>query len=374
MKPCHVAIFTEGMSIGPFRIIAACLARGFKEMGISCDVVVLKATDDERAQFPDLNIISLDSRRAIFSLPGLVAYLRKMTPDVLFSMPWYFNVIAIWAKLFSRTNTKVVMGEHNIISLEAKIEHGHVPRLKYMPVFMRWTYPFGDGIIGVAVDVIEDLIVNVKVSRRIPMTVIPNPADLPRTLQRAAEHANLPVFADPTAPLILTVARFARQKNLDVLLRAVAEVRKTRSANLLIIGEGVLRPQLEELVGELGLIACVAMPGIDHNPIRYMAICDVFALVSEWEGCPVALQEALTVGAAVVVSDAPGGCREMVNNGDCGIVVPTGDPSALAAAIRSLLSDEALKREYQRKAKIRANDFRYDVVSEKYIAFAASLP
>ena len=82
-------------------------------------------------------------------------------------MPWYFNVLAIWARLLARTNTKVIMGEHNIISLEAGIEHKDKLRLRYLPVVMRHSYSYGCGIVGVAQDVITDLIKEVKISTNI---------------------------------------------------------------------------------------------------------------------------------------------------------------------------------------------------------------
>ena len=87
-------------------------------------------------------------------------------------------------------------------------------------------------------------------------------------------------------PTIVTAARLAKQKQLDGLLYAFAQVVRVRPARLLILGEEPLRGELEQLCQELGIADSVAMPGYDSNPYRYMAKADIFVLASAWEGCP----------------------------------------------------------------------------------------
>jgi glycosyltransferase involved in cell wall biosynthesis len=104
-----------------------------------------------------------------------------------------------------------------------------------------------------------------------------------------------------------------------------------------------------------------------------MAACDAFVLASAWEGCPVALQEALVAGAPAIVSDALGGSKELVGYGEFGMVVEQGDVDALARALSKLIFDEKLKAELRAKAKVRGADFGYDVISRQYLEFAESL-
>jgi len=374
MIPKKVAIFTHGIEGGTFTNIGTALTRGFKELGVSCcDLVVLNATNEEKAKYPDVNVVSLNVTRASFSLLPLVRYIRKEKPDVIFPMPWYFNVIAIWARNLSLTNTKIIVGEQNIISLEAGIEHRDKLRLKYLPVVMRYTYPYGDGIIGVAQDVITDLVKEVKVSTRIPMTVIFNPVDVSRVQQLAKEPIDHPWFQNHNVPVIVTAARLAKQKRLDILIRAFARVVDVVPAKLLILGQGPLRAELENLCKELQIEEHVDMPGFDSNPCRFMSACDVFVLASAWEGSPVALAEALASGAAVIVNDATGGSKDIIEYGKYGMMVPTGDHDALAKSIIQVLTDTKLKSHYQEQSLSRSQDLQALKISKQYLDFYNSV-
>ena len=374
MYPKKVALFIHGIEAGTFTRISTALIRGFKEMGVEeCDLVVLNATAEEKAQYPDINVVSLDVKHATYSLLPLTRYIREAAPDVIFPMPWYFNVLAIWASRLAGTGTKVVMCEQNVISLEAGIEHRNQLKLRYLPLIMRYSYPFGHGIIGVAKDVLTDLVEEVKVPAHIPMTVIPNTVDVEKVQRLAQEPISHPWFDQHDLPVILTTARLAKQKRLDLLIQAFAKLTKTTPARLLILGQGPLRSELENLCKELKVEESVSLPGYVSNPYGFMANCDVFVLASAWEGSPVALGEALSCGAAIVVNDAPGGSKDMVGYGEYGLVTPMGDVDGLAAAISKLLTNPELKEHYRKQARLRAQDFEYSKISRQYLNFYQSI-
>ncbi len=374
MNPKKVAIFIHSVENGTFTHIATNLIRGFKDLGVTqCDLVVLNATEEEKANFPDINVISLDAGPATYSLMKLVRYLREHQPDVIFPMPWYFNVIAIWARLLAGTNTKVIMGEHNIISLEAGIEHKNNLKLKYLPVLMRHSYPHGHGIIGVAQDVITDLVKEVKISTKIPMKAIANPLDVDLVQKRSQEPVDHPWFQNQNIPVILTAARLAKQKQLDVLIRAFAGVLDVMPARLLILGKGALKPELESLCKELQIEEHVAMPGYVSNPCSFMSVCDAFVLASAWEGCPIAIEEALASGAPIIVNDAPGGSKDLVDYGKYGMMVANGDQKALTEAMIKVIGEPDLKKHYQAQARKRSHDFNYLKISQQYLDFYKSV-
>jgi len=130
---------------------------------------------------------------------------------------------------------------------------------------------------------------------------------------------------------------------------------------------------LEQLSRELGIEDAVWMPGYDTNPYRYMAAADVFVLASAWEGCPIALQEAMGCGAAVVVTDAPGGMKDIIEHGKHGLLVPTGNPAALAKGLLQILTDSALKQHYREQAQLRSHDFHYLNTSQQYLDFCQAV-
>jgi glycosyltransferase involved in cell wall biosynthesis len=95
------------------------------------------------------------------------------------------------------------------------------------------------------------------------------------------------------------------------------------------------------LVRQLGLSECVALPGFDPNPFRYMARAKVFAMSSIYEGFPNVLVQALACGCPVVSTDCPSGPSEILNGGAYGYLVPVGDADALATCILKTLHGEA---------------------------------
>jgi glycosyltransferase involved in cell wall biosynthesis len=146
------------------------------------------------------------------------------------------------------------------------------------------------------------------------------------------------------AELLVTVGRYAPEKDHALLLDAIARLAPTRPRlRALVIGGGPLEEALRRRVDELGLHAVVQLLGSREDAVAIAAAADVFALSSESEGLPLALLEAMVVGTAVV-STAVGGVGDAIRDGETGLLVPHGDPDALAAAVERLLDDERLRQ------------------------------
>lgn len=167
---------------------------------------------------------------------------------------------------------------------------------------------------------------------------------------------------------MLAVGSFKTQKNFPLLIRAFAQLPQSLKAKLIILGEGVLRPELEMLIQELGLQERVALPGFALDPSCWYRSADLFVLSSNWEGFGNVIVEALECGMPVVSTDCPSGPAEILANGRYGQLVPVGDATALAAAIQASLLEahdhEALRR--------RAQDFAVPKIAEQYLAYFRS--
>jgi glycosyltransferase involved in cell wall biosynthesis len=138
--------------------------------------------------------------------------------------------------------------------------------------------------------------------------------------------------------LLITVARLAPQKALDVLLRAVA--RLPSSVHLVIVGSGPLDAQLKALASEVGIDQRVRFLGYRSEPQDYVAAAGVFCLTSVWEACSLAAQEAIALGVPVV-STSVGGMPELIEDGVSGRLVAPGDDRAFAAAVADVLAAPA---------------------------------
>jgi len=168
--------------------------------------------------------------------------------------------------------------------------------------------------------------------------VVYNPVLSPALMALARQAPGHPWFAPGQPPVILGVGRLTRQKDFPTLIRAFAEVRRCRSARLMILGEGEERGRLEALALELGVADDVALPGFRENAMAYMAGSALFVLSSAWEGLPTVLIEALAAGTRVVSTDCPSGPREILQDGRLGALVPVGDAVALTGAMIDALA------------------------------------
>lgn len=148
---------------------------------------------------------------------------------------------------------------------------------------------------------------------------------------------------------ILSIAAHNEKKGLDVLLRAFLLVsnRKPR-LDLLLAGDGPLRPQLEELAKTLKIDSQVKFLGYQQRDqiTRLLHECDLFVLPSRSEPFGIVVIEALACGKAIVASNV-GGIAEIITNGENGILVDPDDPVALAQAIYNVLDDNNLRRKIE---------------------------
>jgi glycosyltransferase involved in cell wall biosynthesis len=167
------------------------------------------------------------------------------------------------------------------------------------------------------------------------------PTDAADDGARARVRAALELPAD--AVLFACFARLAPQKNHAGLLESFAAgpARDPR-AHLLLCGDGPLRDTLEAQARALGLTR-VRFLGERHDVPALLAAADAVVLASHWEGSPLTVMEAMAA-ARPVVATAVGGVPELLHHRRTGLLVPPRSPRALAAAMRQLLDDPALRQ------------------------------
>lgn len=163
--------------------------------------------------------------------------------------------------------------------------------------------------------------------------------------------------APPTGiPLVVSVARLHPAKNLPLLLAALARLRDENVRfDAVIVGDGKARGEVEEALRVLALTDQVELAGLATQPeVRaWWQRASVAVLSSDREGFPVSLMEAAACGVPAVAT-AVGGVAELVDDGITGLLVPPGDVGALAAALRRLMADPALRRSMSLAARARA--------------------
>ncbi len=173
------------------------------------------------------------------------------------------------------------------------------------------------------------------------LVVVPNGISDAVPGGRDAARAGLGLAPDDVA--LVTVASLTPAKAQHVLLEAFARLAAAvPAARLFLAGDGPRRAALEDRARGLGVAERVRFLGVWRDVPGLLAAADLFVLSSVREGLSLSLLEAMRAGRAVVTTDA-GGSREAVADGVTGRVVPPGDAAALAAAIRRLRDDPALR-------------------------------
>ena len=154
------------------------------------------------------------------------------------------------------------------------------------------------------------------------------------------------------------MARLHRQKGISFLLKAAGKIQEViPDVKIVIVGGGPWQDRLNRLNQELQHSDCVRILGERSDAYDLLALFDVFVLPSLWEGLPYVLLEAAALGKPVVATDVDGP-RELIKNGETGLLVPSSDPASLAQAVITLLRDR------EKASKLGAN-FKRDL-SQKY--------
>jgi glycosyltransferase involved in cell wall biosynthesis len=133
-----------------------------------------------------------------------------------------------------------------------------------------------------------------------------------------------------------------------------------------ILGEGPEREALDARVARHGLGGRILLPGPVAEPGAVLARSALFVLASDYEGFPNALCEAMAHGLAVVATDCPVGPREIVRDGVDGLLVPTGDQAALAAALGPLMGDAETRQRLGRAAAAITDRFASGVIVDRW--------
>jgi glycosyltransferase involved in cell wall biosynthesis len=178
------------------------------------------------------------------------------------------------------------------------------------------------------------------------VSVLPNPA--PAVGELPLLEGGRPALAADTSVALAFAGRLTSQKDLGVLLEAVAAV---PSVTLALLGDGPERERLEAVTARLGIGDRVQFLGGGDRAdvLRLFAAAEAAVLSSSWENFPHTVVEALAVGTPVIAT-AVGGVPEIIRDGENGLLVPARDPAAFAAALLRFAGDAALRQRLHRAA------------------------
>jgi len=214
-----------------------------------------------------------------------------------------------------------------------------------------------DRVVGVGRAVREALIANEGLPAK-RVDVIYNGVDLApfrASAKRGRAAARKELLWAPEEFVVIQVARLDPLKDHLTAIRVMARVREACShARLVLVGEGAERASIEAEVKRLALTAHVTLLGQRHDVPRLLAASDLCLLSSRSEGIPLTLIEAMAAGVPVVATNV-GGVGEVINDGETGLLAPSGDDEALAAAVLRITREASLRDRLVAAAYLKAN-------------------
>jgi len=143
----------------------------------------------------------------------------------------------------------------------------------------------------------------------------------------------------PAGAVVLgAVGRLEKEKRFDLLLETAARVEPPLRPLVVLVGEGSCREALTRQAAALGMADRLRLLGQRDDVREFHQAFDVYVQTSDTEGVPNAVLEAMALETPVVATDV-GGTGELLGGGDCGLLAPRGDATALAAAVSRVLSD-----------------------------------
>ncbi len=340
------------MPLGGSSIFLVNLARAFHHRGLLLPVVVLSEVNEFAADFAGFvgSVTTISCRRHIYEDRLRLAYAevaRWQPRAVLASLgPGSFELLRVAPPSCARIG----------------VIQSHEPSVYSSVVYGPWL----DAMVGVSAEICSHLS-TLREFSHCRIERIPYGIPFSGTVARNA--------APPDQPLrVVYVGRIVEEQKRVSRLVELVRLLEQRAANcrLTLVGSG---EQLAEMQSALSASRLVEFAGaVPYDDVqRLLAAQDVFILLSDYEGLPLSLLEAMGQGVVPVVSDLASGIREVVTD-DCGIRVPVGDVRSAAEALVALSGDRGrLAAMSAAAAALARRNFSADRMAAKYLELVDGL-
>lgn len=220
-------------------------------------------------------------------------------------------------------------------------------------ILLKSLYPLLSGVIAVS-NGVKESVEKIVPSLRGKTEVVYNP--LP--VQEIQKMGNENIIFESNNPMVLAAGRLTYQKSFGFLIRCHANlIRQGIIHDLVILGDGEEKEELQSLIKKLGVEETVFLMGFQENPYSWIGKADVFVLSSRFEGFGMVIGEAMALGVPVVSTDCPSGPVELLNNGEYGILVESQNKEEMCNAIKNMLNDKDVRKLYQLKGLERVEHF-----------------
>jgi glycosyltransferase involved in cell wall biosynthesis len=309
----------------------------------------------------DVTFIKLPTKRLSKSIVSLAAIIKDQQIDLVFSTIPRVNTIAIAATALSFSKAKSVIREADNL--------GGTLKVNLQLLGFGFVYKFSNQIVSLSEGVKANLIKRYKV-KPADIKVIYNPVDVTSINDKIdngqidPKHKKIFTTDDK---IIITAGRLVKQKDQKTLLSAFSKVNSDVNSQLVILGEGPLKEQLQKQAQELGISERVHFIGFQSNPYIYFKQADLFVLSSIHEGFSHVIAEALATKTPVVSTNCKSGPEEVLQKGEYGYLCEVENVNDMAEKMLHVLTlNEEERTKLITKGYTRAHHFDAKQIVKQY--------
>jgi len=352
----RIFLIIPALGKGGAERVVSLLSKGLSQLGH--EVYVLALFDDVIAYNIAGTLINLGLRydankvKLFFNMMrgafGIRKCIKKYKPDKVFSFMEFANLCTLLVRKESAVSVRVALVNFSV----------------YTKILSKYLYTRANKVIAVSSALAEDLRLQYHLKN---VVAIKNPLDM-RSID---EQKQMPIHIQKD--FILSVGRLEKQKNHALLIKAYANLVRNYAEqvpDLLILGQGNERENLQTLINELGVSSKVELMGVANNPYAYMARARIFVLSSLYEGCPNVLLEAMACSALVISTDCPTGPNEIIEHGKNGFLVENNNVAALEKMLEHGLFFENNSKDIRELAKKSVTSFNLAKICKEYLKHA----
>jgi glycosyltransferase involved in cell wall biosynthesis len=353
----HILQVIDSLALGGAEVLVKDVAPRLRNRGVDCEVAVLcllsspleSALQAAGVPLHTTGVNKVYSLRQVRPLAGLI-----QNYDVVHV---HLFPAQLWAVLaLKRLGHRIPL---------VTTEHGtsNSRRRNWLRPFDAWMYPHYECVACNSEATSQELI---RWCPRIAPKVRVVPNGIPLDEFETAVPADLPRTAHNMVRLVF-VGRFEPPKDHGTILRALSSV---PNAQLLLVGDGRLRPQIETLARSLGVAERVVFLGRRNDVARILKASDIYVHSTAFDAFGIAACEAMAAGLPVIASDVPG-LAQVVEG--AGILFPAGDDHALAHEIQTLIASPDRRRQMSEAGRQRARCFSIEKTVDGYIEMYESV-
>lgn len=291
---------------------------------------ITKASNHAESPPLAVSVHSLNAPRVRQSTLHLLRLIRRLQPDLILSGMFHLNFLVLLLRPFFPRKTRVVVRQNGAVS--ATLTSGL--RFWYPGLFYRFLYRNADRVIAQSQSMAEELAEQLRL-RPDRIVALPNPVDFEEVCKFSSTNRELLTGSEPH---LLAVGRLSPEKGFDLLLQAMAMIRREiPDARLSMLGSGGEESALKAQCRALEIESAVNFAGHVAQPWSWFPDSTLFVLSSHHEGMPNAMLEAAAAGLPIVAVPSSGGVVELLH-GQPGVWLASEiSAEALAASLLSAL-------------------------------------